>query len=379
MSTLVPPAPASIFTREYIRSLTRAFRRICPTMGVVEAVRATVEWQTHPLDARLNAAFAAVFLLAAVALRWGRRPLLVIRVGFLGAVLVALSFDLFAYVLLPAELTPQNLAYVRTGHYMYLTYVMMLLCWLLFPVPWAGRLALSIWLVSLSLSLLSSGPALAQGQVTANGVISFFLHQAVVGGSFHVLLQVLMAVYTRQAHLEREQAHLQQAALQDPLTGLANRRALNGELVQQVTRSQASGQPLSLVILDLDHFKQVNDTHGHALGDQVLAELATLMQRRTRAGDLPARWGGEEFVWLLPGAGEETAGRAAERLRVAVAGHPFVCGRLTISLGIATLRPGEDARSLFARADAALYQAKQSGRNRGCLAADDPGGAGSSA
>lgn len=354
----------SLFTPDYLRSLDRAFRRIFPAVGVVELLRAALEWGAHPLDARLNAAFGVIFLLGALGLFLRRSPLAVIRMAFLCSAAVALSFYFYSYDLLPAGLAAAETAYALTGHYMYLPYVLMLLCWLLFPAPWSSRLALGLYLVSLLLGLTASGLALQQGRATLSGVLNYGLHHALVGGSLYVLLGVFAAVYARQARLERDRARLSRDALTDPLTGLANRRAFDAALEREVQASLATGRPLSLVTLDLDHFKAVNDTHGHDAGDRVLIGLAALLRAQVRSGDLPARWGGEEFAWLLPGAPAGAAGTTAERLRLAVAAHDFGCGPLTVSLGVATLRPGESGAALFARADAALYRAKQSGRNR---------------
>lgn len=361
-----PTGDFSIFTPEYVRSLERAFRRIFPAMGVAELLRAALEWQAHPLDAWLNAAFGAVFLAGALGLRLHRSALTVIRGAFLLACAVALSFYVLSYGLLPPGLAAAETGYVLAGHYMYLLYVLMLLCWLLFPPPWASRVALSLYLVSLLLGLLASGLALSEDRATLTGVLNYGLHHALVGGSFYVLLGVFTAVYARQARLERDRARLSRDALTDPLTGLANRRAFDAALEREGQAAHASGRPLSLVTLDLDRFKAVNDTCGHDAGDRVLMNLAALLRRQVRSGDLPARWGGEEFAWLLSGAPAEAAVRTADRLRVAVAAHDFGCGRLTltVSLGAATLRPGESGADLFARADGALYRAKQSGRDR---------------
>lgn len=360
-----PPLPGdfSIFTPEYVRSLDRAFRRIFPGVGLAELLRAALEWQAHPLDARLNAAFGVVFLVGALGLALHRSPLTVIRGTFLLACVPALSFYVCSYDLLPASLPATETAYVLAGHYMYLPYVLMLLCWLLFAPPWASRVSLTLYLASLLLGLLASGLALLEGRATLTGVLNYGLHHALIGGSFHVLLGVFTAVYARQARLERDRARLSRDALTDPLTGLANRRAFDAALGREVQLSHASGRPLSLVTLDLDHFKAVNDTHGHEAGDRVLMALAALLRQQVRSSDLPARWGGEEFVWLLPGASASAAGRAAERLRLAVVSHEFGCGRLTVSLGVATLRPGESGAALFMRADGALYRAKSLSRN----------------
>ena len=165
----------------------------------------------------------------------------------------------------------------------------------------------------------------------------------------------------------RQLAELARVARQDPLTGLPNRRALDEELGRAVARAARAGTPLSAVVLDVDRFKQVNDAHGHAAGDLVLAAVAARAAAALRAGDLVARTGGEEFAVLLPGADLARAAEVAERIRGAVAGEP-VSGpgwalSVTVSLGCAELGPGDDGRALLARADARLYEAKRSGRN----------------
>jgi diguanylate cyclase (GGDEF)-like protein len=166
-------------------------------------------------------------------------------------------------------------------------------------------------------------------------------------------------------HLEE----LARLARKDPLTGLPNRRALDEELARAVARAARAGTPLSAVALDVDHFKRVNDLHGHGAGDAVLAAVAARAAAALRAGDLVARTGGEEFVVLLPGANLARAAEAAERIRAAVADEAVVVGGIalsvTVSLGCAELLPGDEGgRSLLARADARLYGAKSSGRNR---------------
>jgi len=165
-------------------------------------------------------------------------------------------------------------------------------------------------------------------------------------------------------HLE----DLARLARQDPLTGLPNRRALEDELEREVARAARAGAPLAAVVLDVDHFKRVNDGHGHAAGDAVLAAVAARAAAALRAGDLLARVGGEEFAILMPGADLAAAAEAAERIRARVAEGPVEAGGLalpvTVSLGCAALAPGEVGRALLARADAKLYEAKGAGRNR---------------
>ncbi len=176
--------------------------------------------------------------------------------------------------------------------------------------------------------------------------------------------------YLRQGEADAEDlAALADLARRDALTGLANRRAFEESLQREVARARRSGSFLSVVALDVDHFKSVNDTHGHAAGDAVLAEVAARSQRALRAEDLLARIGGEELAALLPGATLEAAVEVAERIRHAVCDSAIAVGEadveLTVSLGCAAIDAEErEAASLLARADARLYDAKRAGRNR---------------
>jgi diguanylate cyclase (GGDEF)-like protein len=163
---------------------------------------------------------------------------------------------------------------------------------------------------------------------------------------------------------------LNRLATHDGLTGLLNRRELNRIMVDEAERSARFGRPFSLVMLDLDHFKRVNDEHGHAAGDQVLQETARRISAQLRKTDRVARFGGEEIAVLLIELGEEAAIEVAERLVEAVREEPYVLKdgtrlEVTISAGLATLpRAADSAEGLMEAADAALYRAKSTGRNR---------------
>ncbi len=168
--------------------------------------------------------------------------------------------------------------------------------------------------------------------------------------------------------LEQTQAQLQSLALCDPLTGLANTRSFHEALLAAVDVAQRSGAPLSVVALDFDHFKQINDTHGHPFGDDVLAAAGERLRDCLRDGDLVARIGGEEFALILPGASAEAGFAAAERARAALARIAIPgAGALSSSAGVASF-PADagDASSLLRLADAALYEAKRAGRGRSC-------------
>jgi diguanylate cyclase (GGDEF)-like protein/PAS domain S-box-containing protein len=172
-------------------------------------------------------------------------------------------------------------------------------------------------------------------------------------------------------HLKRVEHELRRLATVDMLTGAYNRRYFTEQAERLLSRCQGDDQPVALLLVDIDHFKHVNDTWGHAAGDEALRQVCQSCVRRLRPGDVFARWGGEEFVLLLPGAGAEGALRAAERLRASIADMAIRFQRaqfsLTLSIGIAIAGPGEALDDLARRADRSLYAAKAAGRNRAVL------------
>jgi diguanylate cyclase (GGDEF)-like protein len=151
----------------------------------------------------------------------------------------------------------------------------------------------------------------------------------------------------------------------DPLTGLHNRLKFDQELANEMARSDRYASPVSLILLDVDNFKKINDTHGHPVGDKVLIHLSRVVSGMIRDSDVFARWGGEEFVILAPGSDEQMAYQAAEKLRTAIGLAVFdEVGIVTCSFGVAQYADGDTMKSLIARADDALYRAKINGRNR---------------
>ncbi len=175
--------------------------------------------------------------------------------------------------------------------------------------------------------------------------------------------------------------HLVVSGLTDALTGLHNRRYLERRLSEEIARSRRYGHPLSCLFIDADHFKLVNDLHGHSAGDQVLRELSLRVRECLRASDVATRFGGEEFALLLPQTDLVEALKLAERIRHRVQQNPIPAGNgnelaITISIGVSELKEAdqEDAgERLISSADAALYQAKQQGRNRvRCAPAETP-------
>ena len=171
------------------------------------------------------------------------------------------------------------------------------------------------------------------------------------------------------------QGELERQAFTDLLTGLPNRRALAERFATESARAQRRSEPLSLAMFDLDHFKRVNDTHGHAGGDAVLRGVGEVCARSFRGADMAARVGGEEFAVLLPDVDLQRAGTVLQRFNDLLAATPAMVGdqavAVTATAGVAQHQPGEDLNALMARADAAMYAGKQAGRNRVVLVPAD--------
>ena len=177
-------------------------------------------------------------------------------------------------------------------------------------------------------------------------------------------------IHERTHELAEANTRLAQLAVTDGLTGLYNHRHFHERLALEVERSERSGLALSLLMLDVDHFKQFNDTHGHPAGDEVLRQLARVLADTRRANDVVARYGGEEFAVILVDTPKFTAAKVAERVRERINAHDFTdaaqkAGPITVSFGAATFpEDGSDAEALVRAADTALYAAKRAGRNR---------------
>jgi diguanylate cyclase (GGDEF)-like protein len=220
----------------------------------------------------------------------------------------------------------------------------------------------------------------------SNGIVELFAEQAVIAivnaWRHEEAVRAMEALEREKAALSAEFAerrarvtHLRDEARRDPLTGLANRIRLH-ERLEELLAAQI---PIAVVFCDLDHFKQINDTHGHAVGDEVLRSFAAAARAELRGGDVLARWGGEEFLLMLPDTGEDAARAVVERIRARVGalrvegpGVEDMLGgrRISFSAGLTARRGAEALADTIGRADKALYQAKSSGRDRVLTAGD---------
>jgi diguanylate cyclase (GGDEF)-like protein len=233
------------------------------------------------------------------------------------------------------------------------------MAWMALPVvTLSARFSMQgvIWGVAITLGLMAA--------------VSFGVHADRITNDPPLLIMpsslVIGLAMLSTALMRSDMEHRSEAVI-DPLTGMLNRKALGTRAAELSLQSRVSGEPIGLLIGDLDHFKRVNDSHGHSIGDAVLRDVANLLRRQLRAFDLVYRLGGEEFLVLLPGSDLEGARSRAEQLRVAVADASLSVGvRLTMSFGVSASAPGAgfDYDEVFAAADAALYEAKRRGRDQ---------------
>ena len=223
-------------------------------------------------------------------------------------------------------------------------------------------------LISLLCAAGLTGYLMAVGNIAYRRTLSLRNVRARLLESESALQATNQRLQERLAEIEQLQKVLVEQANHDALTGLFNRRYLESTLERELARCRRENIPMALLLLDIDHFKQVNDTHGHAAGDAVLRELAQLMFRRSRTEDVPCRFGGEEFLLLMPGSAIENALERAEQLRsefqataVQSGGATLYC---TVSIGLAAFpQHGETQDALVHCADVAMYAVKRGGRN----------------
>lgn len=326
---------------------------LAPVLAMLTIGWSTLDFVVLPAGA-FPTTFIARLLIAAglllLARHSGRMPVLMLLRLFLW--IQALGFGLMQAFVIPPSDTGISVGY-ELAPFVIATQIA------LFPVTWAHALRLGAAPVAaLALGHLGTGWPLDAADWRDVWLVALLLGTA--AWTSHAQLRLLANLSSARDDASR-----------DALTGLANRRAANERLELEAARFARSGAPLSVLMLDLDRFKAVNDRWGHAAGDEVLRALAAALRAELRACDLGARFGGEEFLVLLTDTQLDDAMRAAERIRRRIAALEIDAGeallRVTVSIGVAQLREGEAVDAAIARADAALYRAKAEGRDR-CVA-----------
>lgn len=220
--------------------------------------------------------------------------------------------------------------------------------------------------------------ALLYGYMTLGSGLCFAVAGYLIGRAFDAMLHEQREVRAQASAMEGLNLRLEAISVTDELTGMYNRRYFFERLEEYLRAARRHRLPLSLMMIDIDLFKRVNDNYGHPAGDRVLRTIAELIRSGLRASDISARYGGEEFIILLPYTDETEARRLAHRLLTTVSSHPFPlppeAGQMTISIGLSQLDVEHpvSGETLISRADGALYRAKRGGRNQVSVAASTP-------
>lgn len=241
--------------------------------------------------------------------------------------------------------------------------VLYALAFVMFGLRRGIRLSLPFYGITLVMVGIILVQHLLEGDLAGHLEEFYALSQLVFSGGILILLYATSAKLTRlHANTAQSMRHL---ANTDSLTRVHSRMHIEALLEEEIQRARRYGRPLSVVLVDADRFKRVNDQHGHDVGDDVLREFAAILHKGIRRVDHVGRWGGEEFIIVLPELQPSEVQRVAERLRENVQAFPFIrIGTLTASFGVASLRPEDTMSSIIKRADEALYRAKTKGRNK---------------
>jgi len=354
------PEPLSL---PYIQLINRVYRWVLLPAIAFVVTSAYIFWETQRIVSYVSAFQAGILLVVLATLRLRRDlTLQALRTG-LYCIFAGFIFELGAnYVsVVPDGESGRIAGYL--GLALFSLTVFIIGAHTVQSHAGARLASLLMWLVS-SLTACG-GVALVGYQGHAIGELTVVTASFILGGLVAFGMTMTFShLYNMHARLQAERSLLKRYALTDSLTGLPNRLAFETTLESDYTLALRTQQPLSLILFDLDRFKHVNDTYGHSRGDSVLAHVAQVLHSVIRGSDHPARWGGEEFVVVLPNSTAHDAVVLAERLRKAVETTNFSVGSLTVSLGVAQLHETDSPLSLVRRADEALYRAKAGGRNR---------------
>ena len=354
--------PSSTAPATLARDEARGLRWLLTVGAVLVAAVCAIEWHTgliNPWDRVLLPALSAVLAAFAARLWWrpqtdGRLRLAAV-ITFNAYLVASLLLTLFAL-----GGTPNLYQFLTTAYWLPLGYG---IAFVFLPPRTASVVSVAMY-ATLALPI---GLWIVRGGAAGWGD-DFGVLAAVLGAAQIAYIVLLAAVATLRAGYYRTEERMriiETLATTDPLTGLPNRRAMVDALAGVMSQVQRHGQPAVVMLIDIDHFKRINDRHGHAVGDAALVHMGRLLKAQLRPSDRVGRWGGEEFLVVAAATALPAGVDLAERLRGTVAAHPFDHGEpVTVSLGVTQVLPGDDADSLLARADRALYRAKGAGRNR---------------
>ncbi|AHE98372.1 GGDEF domain-containing protein [Thioalkalivibrio paradoxus] len=340
-------------------------RRVYRIALVVSALILLLSWVLRaPDDAFIAHAYLPLALvLAGLGIVAGTRagPLEKVESAMFFVITALVLARLFWHFHLAGPLADQIMP-LAAGHY-WAVAALLVGCFVLFDRYRGLAAALAVLAVAVLIAFSGIARDLTGGAVPAE-VLGYLLR-------VHLFLIVLVALASAATVLRDHHRRLliraevlDQWANTDALTGLPNRRAAERVLRRRWLEAQRHERPMSVILLDLDHFKNVNDTYGHATGDRVLEGLGQRLTALLRESDFLARWGGEEFLIVAPETGVREAAHLAERCRAEITNEPIAGVDLTATFGVAEVGSGDDVDTLLARADAMLYAGKEGGRNR---------------
>jgi diguanylate cyclase (GGDEF)-like protein len=348
------------FSTAHVERLRSTYGRVLPLVGVWVATFLYTDWIYDPWSTAANSWIVVILFAAWGVLRWVPGQTLLILRGALWLAFV--GFCAGVYVDYNGAARALSLEPVSRGGEHYGLAVLIIAAHTL-HTPAGARLAgLCLWLGSSAAAITGLASGSYYG-TNAPGINAEALRFVLAGAIALGLMDIFSQISGLQIRSAVQNSLLQQYALTDPLTKLPNRRAFQTACEKEFASAAGDARPTSLIVLDIDRFKQVNDTHGHDAGDRVLQQLAQIVRSVVRPSDYPVRWGGDEFAVLLPDSNLSHARLMAEKIRLTVESFPFDVGPVTVSLGTALLSSDRSVSSLFQRADKALYEAKRQGRN----------------
>lgn len=365
---LIPKPLAEVLTGPgfptgYERRLRKIYLVLAPVAASVTGATVFFEWNENAITSRLDLLQTIVLAGAALALwKLRRHTLPVLRLA-LHTIFVTEVGGLLAAYLLHAPSAGYSASEIHIEKALGACTVLLMCAHTIHGPRNAWHVALMMWLsatigVAAGVVYLASVNALDSTLVSQS--VRFVLGTGVALG----VTRIVADLYNFQFRTEARYRLLESKVYADPLTGLGNRRWFQFAIEKEHALAHAEHEPLSLILLDIDFFKRINDQHGHGMGDELLREMSEVLQMCVRSRDYVARWGGDEFAVILPATGLKEAIAVAKRILQALRERPFRVDRVSVSAGVAEVKAGEDLAKFVARADQALYKAKRAGKDQ---------------